>query len=152
MGFSKFELDSVCHVGVTLPIHAVSPLSLQGQGQGEGLLIGCFGWNQICGSELAREGGGSVDVGVDWTGAFASRLAPTLGFGVFVGLGVILDPVCLLEGVAGLEAAVETVAVTAAIRAHFCAEAEGAEAGHEVDAAAELVAVVEGGALFDVEA
>ncbi|MNN93918.1 hypothetical protein D3C81_2124590 [compost metagenome] len=82
--------------------------------------MAAIGWNQICGSELAREGAGSVDVDVDWSGAFASRLAPTLGFGVFF-IGVILDPVCLLEGVAGLEAAVEAVAVAAAIGADFCA-------------------------------
>jgi len=52
MGFSKFELDSVCHVGVTLPIHAVSPLSLRERVRVRG----------FCGSGLARERGGSVDL------------------------------------------------------------------------------------------
>lgn len=43
------------------------------------------------------------------------------------------------------------MAVAAAIGAHFCAQAQGAEAGHDVYPAAELVAIVESGALFDVE-
>ena len=44
------------------------------------------------------------------------------------------------------------MAVAAAIGADFCAEAQGAEAGHDVDAAAELVAIIESRALFDIEA
>jgi len=31
-----------------------------------------------CGSELARDGVGSVAIYVDWSGAIASRLAPTV--------------------------------------------------------------------------
>ncbi|MCP1497377.1 hypothetical protein J2Y86_002084 [Pseudomonas migulae] len=34
---------------------------------------------ETCGSGLARESGVSVDIKVDWSTAFASKLAPTLG-------------------------------------------------------------------------
>src|SRR5690349_6312776 len=37
-----------------------------------------FTEDQNCGSGLAREGGGSVDISVGCAGLFASRLAPTM--------------------------------------------------------------------------
>jgi hypothetical protein len=41
LGFSKFVFDSVSHVGVLLPNHSISPLSLRERAS-EGLLIQLF--------------------------------------------------------------------------------------------------------------